>query len=83
VHFVSLSPFSKSSVFSLIAISVPSLPNNSLKTASAIGSIMAVVAVLLIHIDKKKVVDIKPNIKLQKKLSFEEVDLITSLRVAS
>jgi len=66
VHLTSLSPFSKSPVFSLIEISDPLLPNNSLKTASAMGSIMAVVAVLLIHIDKKKVVAMKPNIRLQR-----------------
>lgn len=34
-------------------------------TASTIGTIMAVVAVLLIHMDKNAVVSMKPSIKLQ------------------
>jgi len=39
---------------------------------------MAVVAVLLIHIDKKNVVAMKPNIKLQKKLRLQRSALMFS-----
>lgn len=35
-------------------------------TASTIGTIMAVVAVLLIHMERKAVVSMKPSIKLQR-----------------
>ena len=37
---------------------------SSVRTACEIGTIMAVVAVLLIHIDRNAVVDMKPNISL-------------------
>ena len=38
----------------------------SANTASTIGTIIAVVAVLLIHMERNAVVSIKPNIKLQR-----------------
>ncbi len=38
--------------------------SSSMSTAWAIGTIIAVVAVLLIHIDRKAVTDMKPNINL-------------------
>jgi len=37
-------------------------------TASTIGTIMAVVAVLLIHMERNAVVSINPSIKLQNKI---------------
>ena len=44
---------------------LPTVPSRSScdKTASTIGTIMAVVAVLEIHMDKKVVESMKPNIK--------------------
>jgi hypothetical protein len=55
------------SVLTLIsALTLARWSLNSLRTACAIGIIIAVVAVLLIHIDRNAVVSMNPNMSLRK-----------------